>query len=137
MKYLLDTNILSDVRKQAHPPLNAWIAAQVQADLAISVVSVLEIERGILQVERRDAAAGVHLRTWLENDVLPTFAGRILTVDIPVARATATLHIPDPMPHMDALIAATAIVHDLTLVTRNISDFERSGVRLLNPWELS
>ena len=137
MKYLLDTNVLSDARKQAHPPLNAWIAAQVQADLAISVVSVLEIERGILQVERRDAAAGQHLRTWLESDVLPTFSGRILVVDIPVARAAAALHVPDPKPHMDALIAAVAIVHDLTLVTRNISDFERTGVRLLNPWELS
>ena len=117
--------------------MNAWIAAQVQADLAISVVSVLEIERGILQVERRDAAAGQHLRTWLESDVLPTFSGRILVVDIPVARAAAALHVPDPKPHMDALIAAAAIVHDLTLVTRNISDFERTGVRLLNSWELS
>ena len=137
MKYLLDTNVLSDARKQAHPPLNAWIAAQIQADLAISVVSVLEIERGILQVERRDSAAGQHLRTWLESDVLPTFSGRILVVDIPVTRAATALHVPDPKPHMDALIAAAAIVHDLTLVTRNISDFERTGVRLLNPWELS
>ena len=137
MRYLLDTNVLSDARKQVHPPLNAWIATQVQADLAISVVSVLEIERGILLVERRDTAAGQHLRTWLESDVLPSFTSRILEVDMPVARAAANLHVPDPMPQLDALIAATAIVHDLTLVKRNISDFERTGVLLMNPWELA
>ena len=109
----------------------------MRADLAISVVNVLEIERGILQVERRDAVAGQHLRGWFESEVLPSFAGATLAVDASVARTAAALHIPDPMPEMDALIAGTAIVHDLTLVTRNIKAFEPTGVRLLNPWELT
>ena len=137
MRYLLDTNVLSDARRRVHPPLNAWLAAQLRADVAISVVSVLEIERGILQVERRDAVAGQRLRGWFDSEVLPSFAGATLAVDASVARTAAVLHVPDPMPEMDALIAATAIVQDLTLVTRNIKDFEHTGVRLLNPWELT
>lgn len=136
MKYLLDTNVLSDARRQAHPGLNAWLSAQPRADLAISVVSLLEIERGVLLLERRDPAAGVHLRSWLTTDVPAAFAGAILHVDERVARQSARLHVPDPMPEMDALIAATAMVHDLTLVTRNTRDFQRAGVALLDPWTL-
>ena len=133
MRYLLDTNVLSDARRQTFPELNAWLAGQVRADLTISIISLLEIERGILQVERRDASAGQHLRAWLEAEIMPAFSGLILPNDVSVARTAAGLHVPDPMPEMDALIAATAIVHDLILVTHNTKDFERTGIRLLDP----
>ena len=133
MRYLLDTNVLSDARRQTFPELNAWLAGQVRADLTISIISLLEIERGILQVERRDASAGQHLRAWLEAEFMPAFSGLILPIDVSVARTAAGLHVPDPMPEMDALIAATAIVHDLILVTHNTKDFERTGIRLLDP----
>lgn len=133
MRYLLDTNVLSDARRQTFPELNAWLASQVRADLTISIISLLEIERGILQVERRDASAGQHLRAWLEAEIMPAFSGLILPIDVSVARTAAGLHVPDPMPEMDALIAATAIVHDLVLVTHNTKDFERTGIRLLDP----
>ena len=136
MKYLLDTNVLSDARRQAHPALNSWLAAQPRADLAISVIALLELERGVLRLERRDRTAGAHLRTWLTLDVPAAFAGSILAVDERVARRTADLHVPDPIPEMDALVAATALEHDLTLVTRNTKDFQRAGVDLLDPWEL-
>ena len=133
MRYLLDTNVLSDARRQTFPELNAWLASQVRADLTISIISLLEIERGILQVERRDASAGQHLRAWLEAEIMPAFSGLILPIDVSVARTAVGLHVPDPMPEMDALIAATAIVHDLILVTHNTRDFERTGIRLLDP----
>lgn len=133
MRYLLDTNVLSDARRQTFPELNAWLASQVRADLTISIISLLEIERGILQVERRDASAGQHLRAWLEAEIMPAFSGLILPIDVSVARTAAGLHVPDPMPEMDALIAATVIVHDLILVTHNTKDFERTGIRLLDP----
>ncbi len=89
---------------------------------------------GVLLVERRDAAQGVVLRSWLDKHVLPAFADRILPVDAAVARRCARLHVPDPRAERDALIAATALVRDLTVVTRNVGDFEATGVRLLNPW---
>ena len=133
MRYLLDTNVLSDARRQTFPELNAWLASQVRADLTISIISLLEIERGILQVERRDASAGQHLRAWLEAEIMPAFSGLILPIDVSVARTAAGLHVPDPMPEMDALIAATVIGHDLILVTHNTKDFERTGIRLLDP----
>lgn len=136
MKYLLDTNVLSDARKQAHPPLNAWLAAQPRADLAISVIALLEIERGVLRLERRDQASGAHLRAWLSTVVPAAFAGTILPVDERVARRAARLHVPDPMPEMDALVAATALEHGLALVTRNTRDFQRAGINLLDPWKL-
>lgn len=133
MKYLLDTNILSDTRKQAHPPLGTWLAAQPRADLAISVVALLELERGVLRLERRDRTAGAHLRKWLTIDVPAAFAGSILSVDERVARRAAGLHVPNPMPEMDALVAATALEHGLALVTRNTKDFQRAGISLVNP----
>ncbi|MEE1620726.1 type II toxin-antitoxin system VapC family toxin [Zafaria sp. J156] len=136
MRYLLDTNVLSDARRRASPALNAWLSTQPRADLAISVVALLELERGVLRLERRDPIAGVQLRSWLTQDVPAAFAGSILAVDERIARRTAGLHVPDPMPEMDALVAATALEHDLTLVTRNTKDFQRAGVALLDPWVL-
>ena len=134
MRYLLDTNVVSDARAKRSPELMSWLSGQVLGDLALSVVSILELERGIRQKERRDPAGANLLRVWLEEDLRPMFAGRILGVDEPVAVVAAGFHVPDPMPEMDALIAATAAVHDLVLVTRNVTDFQRAGVRLLNPW---
>lgn len=136
MKYLLDTNVLSDARRQAHPALNAWLAVKPRADLAISVIALLELGRGVLRLEHRDRMAGTHLRKWLTTDVPAAFADSILAVDERVVRRTARLHVPDPMPEMDALVAATALEHGLTLVTRNTKDFQRAGIDLLDPWEL-
>lgn len=136
MKYLLDTNVLSDARKQSHPGLNSWLATQPRDNVAISVVSLLEIERGVLRVERRDPDAGKHLRSWLDNEIPMTFRRSILPIDKSISIQAARLHVPDPMPEMDALIAGTALAHDLTLVTRNVKDFHRSGIQLLDPWEL-
>ena len=85
-------------------------------------------------MERRNAEQGAVLRRWLEGEVLSAFEGRILPIDAPIARRSAALHVPDPRPERDALIAATALVHGLTVVTRNTADFEPTGVALLNPW---
>jgi predicted nucleic acid-binding protein len=95
----------------------------------------MELEVGVLQLERRDRAQGSVLREWLEGYVLPTFGGRVLAFDLAVARRCAGLHVPDRSPRHDAIIAATALVHGLTVVTRNTRDFEPTGVGLLNPWE--
>lgn len=134
MKYLLDTNVISDARRRQTPSLNDWLERQPAVDLAISSITLLEIELGVRMMERRDAAQGSALRRWLTEQVVPMFSGRILSVDHRVAVAAAALHVPDPMPDMDALIAATALTHGLTLVTRNVTDFIRTDVPILNPW---
>lgn len=137
--FLLDTNVISELRRpdRADANVGAW-AARTPAELyAISVVTVLELERGILLMERRDATQGSILRRWLEQEVLPTLAGRILPIDTAIARRSAVLHVPAPRPERDALIAATALTHGLTVVTRNVGDFEPMGVALLNPWNVS
>jgi predicted nucleic acid-binding protein len=103
--------------------------------LHISAITILELEIGILQVQRRDARQGELLRTWFDTLVLPEFQGRILPVDTAVARSCARLHVPDPRAERDALIAATALVHGMTVVTRNLADFAPTGVPLLNPWD--
>lgn len=135
--FLLDTNVVSELRRpeRADTNVRAW-ASNTPAELyAISVVTVLELERGILLVERRDTAQGAVLRRWLERDILTPFATRILPIDVAIVRQCAALHVPDPRPERDALIAATALAHGLTIVTRNIGDFEPMGVALLNPWQ--
>lgn len=136
--YLLDTNVVSELRKaktgKADPGVTAWAAATSAADMFLSAISVLELELGVLLVERRDGAQGQVLRAWLDRHVLPAFEGRILPIDTAVAQRCARLHGPDPRAERDALIAATALVHGLTVVTRNVSDFDPSGVGLLNPW---
>lgn len=137
--YLFDTNVVSALRSPGRePPAFLRWAEAARADQAfLSAVSLLEIEVGALRVERRDPRQGAMLRRWIEGSVLGGYAGRILPADLPVARRAAALHVPDPRPIYDALIAATAIVHGLTLVTRNLSDFTPMGVPLLNPWELA
>jgi hypothetical protein len=116
--------------------VEAWFGSASTSNLYLSVVTVLELEMGCLRIERRDRAQGKVLRSWIQGNVLPAFSGRILTIDIPIAIRCATLHVPNPCSDRDALIAATALVHGLTLVTRNTSDFLSTGVPLLNPWQI-
>jgi predicted nucleic acid-binding protein len=135
--YILDTNVISELRKgrKTHPNVRKWAEALPSASVYISVISVLELEIGILLVNRRDKEQGAILRAWMDRHVLPTFSGRILAIDTGVAQRCATLHVPNPRSDRDALIAATALVHGLTVVTRNVADFERAGVGVVNPWE--
>lgn len=134
--FLLDTNLLSELRRRdrTDPKVAAWADSVHPADLFLSAITILEIEAGTLKLQRRDAAQGAVLRAWIDSKVLPAFAGRILSVDAAVAQRCARLHIPDPCAERDALIAATALVHNLTVATRNLADFQPMGVDLLNPW---
>jgi len=136
--YLLDTNLVSELRKartgKADPGVVAW-ASGVSADtMYLSAITILELELGILLRERRDPAQGALLRTWLEQQVIPGFDDRVLPIDMAIARRCAGLQVPDPRPDRDTLIAATALVHGLTVVTRNVRDFDGTGVALCNPW---
>lgn len=136
--FLLDTNVVSELRKAkrggADAHVVAWAGSVPYGSLYISVITVLELEQGILQIERRDTKQGALQRDWLDHHVLPAFHDRVLPVDVAVAQRCARLHVPDPTSERDALIAATALVHGMTLVTRNVSDFEGSGAPILNPW---
>jgi predicted nucleic acid-binding protein len=134
--YILDTNVISELRKASKTDQNVkkWAERLPSASFYISVISVLELEIGILLIDRRDKAQGAILRAWMDRHVLPTFSGRILAIDTAVAQRCATLHVPDPPSDRDALIAATALVRGLTVATRNVADFERMGVGVLNPW---
>ena len=133
--YLLDTNVVSELRKPK-PDRNVkrWARSAPPSALFLSVITILELETGVLRVERRDARQGAALRAWLDTQVLPVFSDRILPIDTVVAQHRARLPVPDPMADGDALIAATALVHGLTVVTRNTGDFIRAGVELLDPW---
>ncbi|GHT83099.1 twitching motility protein PilT [Betaproteobacteria bacterium] len=138
MTWLLDTNVVSELRKiragkgDAH--VTAWARSVPGGSLFLSVIVVQELEQGVLLTERRDPAQGAVLRSWLNGHVLPFFAGRILPVDMAVAIRCAAFNVPNPRPARDGLIAATAAVHGLTVVTRNIADFAPTGVPSLNPW---
>ena len=137
--FVLDTNVVSELRKantgKADANVVAWANSVLPASLFLSTISILELEMGILLIERRDQEQAKMLRNWLENQVLPTFEERILAVDTAVARQCARLHVPDPCSERDALIAATALVHGMTVVTRNVDDFKPTGIAILNPWE--
>ncbi|WP_440957437.1 type II toxin-antitoxin system VapC family toxin [Oceanicaulis sp. LC35] len=137
---LLDTNVVSELRKvgdgRADPNLVAWLSGRDAAQFYLSVISLMELEIGVLRIERRDATHGALLRRWLDERVKPAFAGRVLPIDSTIALRCATLHVPDPRSERDALIAATALEHAMSVVTRNVKDFAPTGVRLINPWEL-
>jgi predicted nucleic acid-binding protein len=137
--FLLDTNVLSELRKagdgRADAKVAAWISSVDAETFYLSAVTLMELELGTLRLERRDPIQGARLRAWIDGYVLPEFADRTLPVDSDVALRCARLHVPDPRPERDAFIAATALVHGMTVVTRNVADFEPTGVRLLNPWD--
>ena len=138
MSYLLDTNVISELRKpagRASTNVRVWAGRQRTSDLLISVITVMEIEIGVARMERRDSVQGDVLRKWLERDLLVAFATRILPVDLAVVRRASAMHVPDPRPERDVLIAATALNLNLVVVTRNIADFKPLGVELLNPWD--
>lgn len=136
--YLLDTKVVSELGKirlgKANRHVSKWADSLDAAELYISAITVQELEIGVLLAERRDRSQGAVLRAWLNAHVLPAFNDRILTVDVAVAQRSARLHVPDPRPVRDGLIAATALVHGMTVVTRNVADFEPTGVAVLNPW---
>jgi toxin FitB len=134
--YIIDTNVVSELRKakKADQNVTKWAQPLPSATLYISVISLLELEIGIMLLERRDKEQGAILRAWMNRHVLPTFSGRILAIDTTVAQRCAALHVPNPRSDRDALIAATALVHGLTVATRNVADFEGMGVDVLNPW---
>ncbi len=137
--FILDTNVVSELRKirlgRADKNVAQWADSVDSVDLYLSAITVQELEMGVLLAERRDPPQGAMFRVWFESHVLPAFAGRILPVDTAVAKRSAALHVPNPRPVIDSLIAATALVHGMTVVTRNVADFQSSGVPLLNPWE--
>ncbi|HEY1901205.1 MAG TPA: type II toxin-antitoxin system VapC family toxin [Terracidiphilus sp.] len=146
--YLLDTNVLSEMRKvsrtgssSARPSslkidrnVERWVSSVSALDLHLSMVSILELERGFHLLHRRDPAQAEVIRSWVRTRVLPSFDGRILAVDLAIAQCCAALQIPNPIEYRDSLIAATALVHGMTVVTRNVAHFKPTGVALLNPW---
>ena len=138
MMFVLDTNVVSELRNvrlgKADLNVAAWAQSVDAADLFVSAITIMELELGVLSIERKDAAQGAMLRSWLEQHVLPEFSGRTLPVDTAVAQRCARLHVPDKRSERDALIAATALVHGMTMVTRNVADFEATGVSIINPW---
>ena len=138
MMFVLDTNVVSELSKvrlgTADTNVTAWTESVDAADLFVSAITIMELELGVLSIERKDATQGAMLRSWLERHVLPEFFARTLPVDTAVAQRCARLHIPDKRGERDALIAATALVHGMMVVTRNVADFKPTGVSLVNPW---
>ncbi len=137
--YLLDTNVVSELRKvasgKADKNVIAWNNTVAVAGLYLSAIVIHEIELGVLLMERRDPTTGALFRAWLDGHVLPVFSSRILAVDTAVVQRSAQLHVPHTRPDRDAFIAATALVHGMTVVTRNVKDFDATGVAILNPWD--
>jgi predicted nucleic acid-binding protein len=138
--FVLDTNVVSELRKvksgKADKNVSAWSARVATATLYLSVVTILELETGVLLLERRNPVAAAVLREWLDGYVLPAFAGRVLVLDEAVAKRCAALHVPNVRAERDAIIAATALVHRMTVVTRNVADFQPTGVAIVNPWDV-
>jgi toxin FitB len=137
--FVLDTNVISELRKVGDGKANAnvvtWLAGVDAATLFLSAVTLMELELGVVRIGRRDSAQGAMLRTWMDTHVMPEFADRILPIDAAVALRCAWLHTPDPRSDRDAWIAATALVHGMTVATRNVADFQAAGVPVLNPWD--
>ncbi len=137
--YLLDTNVVSELRKirqgKADPGVMRWAESVAGSDLYLSVITVQELDIGIMLAERRDPDKAKILRVWFESRVLPVFRHRIIPIDTQVSRYSARLHVPDPRPVRDAFIAATSMVYGMTVVTRNVRDFEPMKVSLINPWK--
>jgi predicted nucleic acid-binding protein len=139
LKYLLDTNVVSELRKvgdgKADENVTRWVGARDSSDLFISAITILEIERGILSILRRNPSQGARVREWMDSRVRPEFAARVLPIDDVIATRCAHLHVPDRRNEADALMAATALVYGLTVVTRNIQDFNGTGAIVVDPWQ--
>lgn len=138
MMYVLDTNVVSELRKagsgRADAQLVRWTESVDAAELFVSAITIMELEMGVLSIERKDATQGAMLRAWMDQHVLPEFSSRTLPIDTAVAQRCARLHVPDRRSERDALIAATALVHGMSVVTRNVADFTPTGVAVVNPW---
>jgi predicted nucleic acid-binding protein len=138
MKALLDTNVISELRKvptgQVDAAFLAWMKVANIAELYLSAITIQELEFGVLQMERRDPAQGKVLRDWMRTQVLGEFQGRILPVDTEVAQRSAFVLLPKTKSFADNLIGATAYIHDMPVITRNVEDFEDTGVTVINPW---
>lgn len=136
MIYLLDTNVLSELRRadRGDAAVRSWSQSMQPQSFFLSAITILEIEQEILRLNRRDAKTAELFRDWLNNYVLKQFEGRILAFDLAAAVRCAAMHGPDPKPDRDGMIAATAAVHGLTVATRNVADFEACGVPVFNPW---
>jgi predicted nucleic acid-binding protein len=137
--FVLDTNVVSELRKvrsgKADPEVAAWASEVPSGQLFVSSITIHELEHGVLLAERADPPKGAVLRRWLDDSVAAAFDQHVLAVDATVARRAAAMHVPDPAPFRDALIGATALVHRMTLVTRNIKDFARfDGLDIIDPW---
>lgn len=136
---MLDTNVLSEFRKaqsgRADKNVVAWVVTVSPSMMFVSVMSIMELEVDTLLMARRDPEQCALLRTWLDTRILPSFTGRVLSIDASVAQRCAQLHVPNPQLECDAVIAATALVHGMTVVTRNVADFKSSGAPALNPWD--
>ena len=137
MNYLLDTNFISEARRPARLPARVvqWVNSVDPTSWYICVVNLIEIEIGVRRLARRDPAQAAVLREWKRDWVVANFARRTLAIDVEVAELFASFQVPDPRPIYDALLAATAIVHNMTLVTRNLRDFDGMPVRTKNPWD--
>ena len=134
-RFLLDTNVVSELRKRdrADPHVREWLNDNVSGEFWLSALVAAELRRGVELIDRRDPAAGATLRAWLES-TMTDYADRILPVTVAIGQRWAVLSVPDPLPVIDGLVAATALEHDLTLVTRNVDDVKRTGVTLVNPF---
>jgi predicted nucleic acid-binding protein len=136
--FLLDTDVISELRKaksgRANRNVVKWARSVSATALYLSAITILELETGVLLIERRDVAQGATLREWLDSQVLSSFAGRIIAIDTAVARCCASLHVPNRRADHDAFIAATALLHGMTVVTRNVADFGPTGVKTIDPW---
>ena len=137
MSYLIDTNVIFELRKgrRCNPHVASWFSGVAEDEIFLSVLTIGEIRRGIERIQTRDSKGASALNRWLKA-ITETFTDRILPVDQAVAEEWGRINVPNPLPVIDSLLAATARIHGLSLVTRNTKDVARTGVDCLNPFDL-
>ena len=135
MKFLVDTNVVSEIRKgpRCHESVARWVENTAQSDLFISVITIGEIRRGVERIRRRDSRSADILEAWL-FELVAEYEDRIVPIDLEIATEWGRLNVPDPLPVVDGLLAATARVRNLVVATRNVRDIARAGVDTVNPW---